>query len=238
MPTQQATTTAAFEATVQSFRLTPEEEAELETLKPRLDNVSRLHEELEYVASTTVNVGIQYLMLNHPKLVRFVANSDDLDPRAIPPFLDRVVHTRQVGSLYVAEIAAVNSLSHHKVVVSDVDLFKRTWDVARLLNPRLRSPLKEAESDFDYFFYALDWHSTSSKDNANAMSIETLLLILAHLYRQEQKHEIDQVLDTMRAKALKVRDDEIKTWIQENMPDYAGVPLAWVLRVYDLHQAV
>ena len=236
MATQQATTSAAFEAAIQSFRLTPDELAELENLKPSLDNFTSSREVLEYIASTTVNVGIQYLLFNQPRLVSFVANSEYLDPRAIPPFLDRVADTHQRRSLYVSEIAAVNALVEHKVVVSDVALFKRTWDVAKLLNPRLLSPLKEAESDFDYFFFTLDWHSTSSKDNANAMSIETLLLILAHLYRQEQKHEIDRVLDTIRAKALQARDIEIKAWIRENMPDYAGVPLSWVLKIYDLHQ--
>jgi len=228
---------SVLEATVLGFHLSPEEEAELEALKPSLIKLTPTQAKaFERLAETTTNAGIQFLLLQQPVLIRRVVDSEYLDSRVVPPFLDYLMITRR-GNVYQVEANAVGSLLSHETVVSNVNIFKQTLKTAMLLSTAPFSPERELENDLMYFHRALSWHSAAADIGGNAMSIETLLFILAYLSRQEDKYGLYVKLGILRTIVLEVRDIEIKAWIQENMPDYVDVPLAWVLRVYDLHQA-
>ena len=229
---------ATLEAVIKSFNLTPKEEAALEALTPSLSNPNPAHlRALQEAATTTANAGIQYLLLTKPRLVRLVVYNEHLDPRTIPPFLERIVGAES-GSLHPIEIHAVRSLLAHEIVVSNVSLFRQVWDATMLLNGNRTSLMGLVASNFNHLYNALNFRSISTENdsNANAMSIETLLFILAYLNEHDGKYEADETMELMRMKALKAREGEIEAWVQKNMPDYVDVPLAWVLKAYDLYQ--
>jgi len=221
-----------LQETVQSFRLTSDEKAEfeLECMKLSLGALKPKQKlALEELALTTTNSGIQYLLINHPKFSRDVAYSNYLDPRVVPYFLDRIANAKH-ESVHHDEIFAVNSLLDHKVVVGDVNLFKRAWDVALLFRA-----LSVPPSTYDFINLCGALRFYSAEDYDTAISIDTLLFILAYLNQQEAKYEISPELGIARVEAVKARASEIKVWVHENMSDYVDVPLSWVLKVHDLN---
>jgi len=229
---------SVIDATVRSFQLTSAEEAEVEVTRIKLNTDSLIpsqRQELYEASLRTTNAGIQYLLINQPKFSRNVAYNNHLDPRVVPSFLDRIASAEQ-GSLTSPEIFAVNSLLSREAIVSDANLFKRVWDATLLVNPRPLQPMRTQVKVLARLHDAINFRSLSTKDNANAMSVGTLLLILNYLAREEEKYGVDDMMISIRARALEVRESEIKAWIQENMPDYVDVPLSWLIKVYDLHQ--
>jgi hypothetical protein len=176
---------------------------------------------------------MQYLLLDGAVLTMAIVNSGKLDARVVASFLDRLAKSEHKIPPSERDLAPIHFLLYHKVVVANVKLFKQTWALTDIPRPYPLSPSQEAASDFANLYYALNATSTGA-NGENAMSMETLLLILSHLHRQE-KYGIDPTLDKLRTKVLHVRSAEIKEWLGENMPNLVGLPLSWVLEVYDLY---
>jgi len=217
---------------IQSFHLTSGELAEVDDYKSgKFDTLQG--EELKELAKTTTNAGLQYLLLDNTKVMTYVAGSNFLDARVVSPFLKAITDAK-MQALQWQPAAAIFALLSHKIVVSDVKLFKRTWRKTEVAVPTAFDPSLVGASDFANLFYPLHTHSIAEGKESNAMSIDTLMLILAHLHRNE-KYETDPSLATVRDKALKSRETEIKEWISERMPDLVGLPLSWILEVSDLY---
>lgn len=237
MIAQPQVTPSDLDATIRSFHLTSAELAEVEALKLYLVSPTPTQSQaLKDVARTTANAGLQYLLFNQPDLVKLVASNEYLDPRAIPPFLERIASTKRRS--FPAEIHAVRSLLPHKSVVGNVFLFRQVWEVLILLNDNLTSSVKEA-TNLTLLYSVLNLHSFPTKEDGNAMSIDTLMLVLAYMGNQALGGgvNIGLTMDAVCTKVLEAREDEIKAWIQENMPDYVDIPLSWVLRAFGLYQA-
>lgn len=224
-------TTPAEEAIIMSFNLTSVEWTEVEALALSLRCLSgrpdALQErELRIMASKTANAGAQYLLLGVANLVKFVISNDKLDSRVVPHFLK---YSAPRGN---APLGIYASLFDHKLIVGDANLFKQVWETVQIMTYPSLSLSQEALDDLYNLSSTLEHNSTSL--NSNAMSIETLLLILVHLNRSDQ-YEIRPALATLRARVLDIRGKEIEDWVSEHMPDLVGLPLSWVLEAYDLY---
>jgi len=221
------------EAIIQSFGLSSEEEAEALELNLNFDitlNTTQ-EEELEELARTTTNAGLQYLFLGNDNLLLTVVGSKHLDSRVVSLILNEITNAKLQG--FDSPLSpAVFTLLTHKIVVSDVKLFKRALMTFETSNHLPSTQVKV--NDFLNFYYPLHFHSVAEGKESNAMSIETLLFILAHLHRNE-KFGIETNLAIVRDKALKLRKIEIKEWVDENIPDCAGLPMPWILKVADLY---
>jgi len=222
------------EETIQSFNLTSKELDEVEYYKARM--LAPVEEgELKLIAKTTTNAGLQHLFMERNNLIKLVARNDNLNPRVIPPLLDRITKGKAAtSSISPAVSSALHSFLDHKVVVSDVKLFKQVWETSQaVISSNIFRP-QDSVNDAANLYYALKFHSIAEGNNANAMSIETLMLILAHLSRREA-YGLDPTLASVRDKAVKVRHDEIQAWVSENMPDFEDIPWSWILKMSDLY---
>lgn len=232
---------AIEEDVIRSFNLTSKEQVEVIALQRQLSMaVTEENTHFEELARTSSNAGEQYLLSKRHGLIPSVLKNEKLDPRVVPLLLDILAgsETQVLVALHaddeVQVIVALHALFIHKVVVGDVKLFKRTW--LQLTTSKVASA-----SPTDKLFYesmvladAMYYNPPTASGHVNNMSIATLLFILSYLNNSEDQ-DLVLTLKHMCDEAVEARRDEIKAWVEENMPDYVSLPLPWVVKCVDMY---
>lgn len=165
-------------------------------------------------------------------LIPFILSNAKLNPKIIPPFLERVNKEPSFSHLS-EESQALEALLQHKVIVADVKLFKKTWIVTQAIRPsstRKARLLHECIILSDVLYY----HSAIASGHVSKMPIATLLFIMAHFANVDDQ-DLTPDFKILRTESLEVRHDEIKAWVGKHMPDCINLPLSWVFQVYDLY---
>lgn len=219
----------------ESFQLSVEEELEVNALNKNIKDYSL--PTLTSLATSTSNAGIQYTLIDYSDLVLVLIANKDLHPKVALAIANRLSTIgpwtfRTPWATRVANMAA-NALVKQRVVANDASLMKLAWEVAEVMNqPDIAANPSSFASSL--LFDALLLHSSPSHDTGEVMSIDTLLLLLSYINKLDEKH-VPSPLYALRARLLKGRRDEIKAWVKINMPDYSGLPISWVLEVFDLY---
>ena len=223
------TVPASEEDVIRSFNLTPEEQVEVEALQRKLSGpIFKEDPQLEELARTSSNAGVQYLLSKMQGLVPLVVKNEKLYPRMVSSLL--AIFT---GGKY-SDLAALHSFLIHKVVASDANLFKQAWKTNQVSIASSASPASKTYYEGMILADMFRYHPTATSGHVNSMSIATLLFILDYLNNSEDQ-DLVFILKQMCDEAVEARRDEIKTWIQENMPDYVDLPLPWVVRCIDMY---
>jgi len=220
------------EIAIKSFHLSLEDETESLDLNLRFDTLTAMQkEELHELAETTPNAGLQYLFIGETSLLQPIMENRFLDAKVVSLLLVRLKET-EFSVLPFNALQDLLYLLQHPAIVADVLLFKQTWELAMAKIPPYRSSDQRTQIKWVNIYRCLDWQSCEAK-GPNAMSVETLLFILAYIARNDGP-EFTHHLVEPRDKALEVRSLEIDAWVQDNAPDLVGLPLSWILEVSDL----
>lgn len=213
-----------------SFDLSAEDMLEVEVMLSGSKTYSNVV--LESLAHETTNAGVQLLLLDRAKLVPMVLKNKNLNPKVVPPFLERMLSFGQ-GFIPYNSHHALHDLMAHKVVVADVELFKQVWHTALIFSKTTFSMSPSAEVCL--LPVALDAYSTTEDNETNAMSIETLLFLLSYFSKWDDE-TIPREVKVVRGRILETRMEEIQVWIKANLHGCEGLPLSWVYRVYDFYE--
>lgn len=220
---------ADAEKDLDSFKLTTSEKTELERFKRK--DTERDFVQLEELAKTTSNAGVQYLMLDTSDLVAYVLNSKTLRPEIIPLFIERLLSFTTLPLLYTP-YSALKTLILSPVVASDVNLFRQVWEAAVTLQlmEAVSQPLKGAA----LLATVLSKHSSGFNRERGPMSVETMLFILSYINKCDNG-DFPLPVEIYVKQSLADHKNEIEAWVESNMPDYVGLPLSWVYECLDLY---
>lgn len=186
---------------------------------------------LENFAYKTKNSGAQYLLARDERLLRSVIRNKDLNPVAVLFFLEHLSAQPKAVPMNVVTWVIDTIITNEKIV-ADVKLFKRVWLIAEILDhPDISMELHGYSS---FLYDAMDARSTARNGEVNAMSIDTLLLILNYMSKFDDYETSPQMSD-LRDEIMIARVTELEGWVKVNMPDYEGVPLSWTIKVLDLY---
>jgi hypothetical protein len=188
---------------------------------------------LEGVAEKTYNAGVQYLMLEHPKLLSSLLKNGALDFRVVAMFL---LHSG-LESFFSMNSGKgfgflIDAALRNPSVVSDVKLFYSILSSA-IFHGYLNIAYEQTRYQ-STLYYSLFYTSTAEDGETNDMSVETLLVIMNYIGGIAEDDFFPTVVE-QRDKILQNRGDDIREWIQGNMPDYVDLPLSWVLNSIDLY---
>ena len=194
--------------------------------------------ELENLAKTTTNVGVQYLMVSKQEAILSALANDNLDPKVIMLLLES---TRRITSLARVDrghrldvFSLYRALIKNRTVVSSMSLFMQTWSAFENFENDMSSKTKES-SYVQLLHGTLAVHSKESRDDKTSMSVGTLLFISNRL-NAIRAGMILTMTKSLRDAIVRTRIEEIRAWIEENMPDYADFPLSWIYEVFDLYE--
>ena len=217
---------------LESFNLSARELLEIEAISSKLMSpVPTEYEYLEKLAGMTCNAGMQYLMLDKGWLVSIVINNPNLNPEVVTHFFSRI--RRMKFAKYPFDITQVfHDLARNKLIISDVTLFKQLWITAGFIQGS--HVQTKTIGDESLLYSSLDEYPVNNQGAAPAMSIETLLFILA-LVSKRNVLSINPSLFNLCETILENRREEIRTWVEVNMPDCIDLPLSWVYEVLDLY---
>lgn len=197
----------------ENFSLSEKEQREVRILAARLASADPF--KFCGLASTSTNIGVQYLLLKSedPEILESLMTNKTLHPEIFP---------------YIIEIAdpvsfAKVALLANTQVISDVKLFKLVLDSIHGNDiPTLTNNLYEM----------LYIHSVADRGGTYSMGIETLLVTLTYIARN---FEHSKPLSKLSALILDTRGEEIRGWVESNLPDFVDLPLTWFLKVADLY---
>jgi hypothetical protein len=215
-----------------SFNLSARELLEIEAVSDKLMSPTPIeYKSLEKLAGLTCNAGMQYLMLDKGWLVSLVINNPNLNPEVVSHFLLRIRRIKLAR--YPFDITqAFHDLARNKLVISDVTLFKQFWATAGVVK-RSQVPTETLAGE-SLLYSSMDEYSMNKQGAAHAMSIETLMFILA-LVSKRDVSSINPSLFSLCETILEDRREEIRAWVEVNMPEYDGLPLSWIYEVLDLY---
>jgi hypothetical protein len=225
-----------FTNALNSFNLSAADHAEV--LSVKTDDRFRYVTELEKLAKTTTNVGVQYLMVGRQETILLALANDNLDPKVIMLLLES---TRLITPLARVDrgrrldvFSIYRALIKNRTVVASMNLFMQTWSAVENFENDMSS--KSQESSYVQLLHgALLRHSKESREDKTGISVGTLLFISSRL-NIIRTGMILTMAKSLRDAIVETRIDEIRAWIEENMPDYVDFPLSWVYEVFDLHE--
>jgi hypothetical protein len=186
---------------------------------------------LENFAYKTKNSGAQYLLARDERLLRSVIRNKDLNPVAVLFFLEHLAEQSKAVPMNIVTWV-IDTIITSEQIVADVKLFKRVWSVAEVLgHPDISMELFGYSS---LLYDAMDARSTARNGEVNAMSVDTLLLILNYMSKFDS-YETSPRMRDLRDEIMIARVDELEVWVKINLPDYEGLPLSWIIKILDLH---
>ena len=212
-----------------NFELSDVEKLEVRAIEKQLRNGYTSF--LEDLSKTTKNAGVQYLFFYESLLVqRLIPMNKNLDPMVVLFFLENlsavaVSVTRNVIRLII------DFLIMNEVIVADVTLFKRAWAVSEVHKREINM---ETLAHNRRLYIALKTRSRAETGNVNAMSVETLLFILAK-FSERDDSAIPALLRNLINEILENRREEIRVWVEKHMPDCIDLPLSWSYKLFDLY---
>ena len=205
-------TVAIDQAMLASFNLTKQEFKEVNKAQKLFANPNNRALLKAYLRKVSGNVGVQYLMLSDPHLAFILAKNPKLHIKLVPLML------RSVPELYLEII--VPNLFSNEAVVFNVEAFKLIFRIHLIQQKNIRGLKNENEILFPKY------------SNVEFMGIDCFLVILSYVYRNKETQSNNYEL---ASRVAVDRKDEITVWIDENMPDLSGLPLAWVLNAVDFY---
>jgi hypothetical protein len=217
------------EKDLDSFHLSATEKLEVTAFRRK--DTDHDFVQLEELAQTTSNAGIQYLMLDTSDLVACVLCSKNLRPEIVPLLLERLL-SGATSPLTSSPYSALKNLILSPVIVNDVKLFKQVW--VTIINSKHVESVDTPLRRVNLLTEVLSKYSICVNKNRNDMSIETLLFILIYINKQDDSN-FSMVVNLLRQQTLNERREEIAIWVKEKMPDCIDLPLSWTLEVADLY---
>lgn len=214
-----------------SFRLTPEELVEFKIVTGGFEHCDG--EELEKLARTTRNAGLQHFLMGKDDLTLEVLGNHNLSVKVVNIFLGRVQALKAARKSFNSRYL-LSELLKNKVVVADAKLFKRTWDIMSDADTGGTSNFLRASYDDSMLRDSLASHSASKAGQVNAMSVGTLLFVLSHLNKRDPETILYSLVE-LRAKIIENREAEIRAWVKTHMSGCEDLPLSWVYEVFDLY---
>jgi hypothetical protein len=219
----------------ESFQLSVEEKLEVDVLEKNIRSYST--PTLVSLATSTSNAGVQYTLIDYSDLVLVLIANKNLHPKVALSIVNRLsmLEPLTFRTPWVTRVVnmAANALIKQRVVANDASLMKCAWEVAEVMNqPNIAAnPTGFAGA---LLFDTLLLHSSPAHDTGEVMSVGTLLLLLSYVNKLDESH-VPSPLRALSVRLSKQRGEEIEVWVKVNMPDYAGLPLPWILKVLDLY---
>jgi len=171
---------------------------------------------LQSLVYNTSNVGVQALYIANRKHLRMLAANPYLHAEMVLPLL-RETKPDQIRFV-------LDHLFRNPVVVDNVNLFKIVFE--QVINHY------DDDMDMNIVFegFLKVWGADPSNPHKKPMGVEVLLIVAAYTSSNIGMKVL--LLRDRRAVNynLEVRKDEIAGWIALNMPDFADLPLSWVLK--------
>jgi hypothetical protein len=225
-----------FEDVLKSLNLSDAENMEVVSLERNRHKYTMVA--LQGLAGRTTNAGVQFLLLDDPDSILSVVSNSNLSPLVVRLLAERISKVdaldptnSRTRSFALKTYRTIEGLMRHRLVVADVELFKRVWDSVKNFDEDTDATI-QAITSTSAFLGLLRLNSVSSLESH--MSIETLLFILSRLVEAPESAIVPtsrELLDLI----LTNRRDEIAVWVKENMPDCVDLPLSWTLKVVDLY---
>lgn len=152
--------------------------------------------------STTTNAGIHYFCVGNNFSLQLLARNPNL-----APLLVFLINLKLTATSPSNATSTRGSLLSNPVVLRNLDLFKVIFGALT--------------TDGASNFFAI-YGRTMGKVN-----IEIFMFLLA-----EVGDITDEPTKSLYARRAKDREQEVYVWAGEHAPDFAGLPLSWILRAY------
>jgi len=210
-----------FSSTLEQLQLTGAEMAEAEKFF-----TLRAMEDLRFLsleALTTKNIGFQYLIVQDgtAKFVGRLSRNINLHLEIVPMI---------IGYCQKYELGGFNpllDLALNQTIFSELVLYKKIFallmeeeekDGGVLRSHRLRNMLKLRTGD-------------NYDTNFGMSGVDTLLFLLSHITNNADN--LSKNLVALGEEAALQYAEEINVWVTERYPDFAEMPVAWVLKALD-----
>ena len=165
-------------------------------------------------AARAGNIGIQYATIKHSVCIRNLAANTRLHLALVPLILEES-NGRDSDDV-------LHALSINPVVLTNLNALKSVLEKMR--DRGMESQVPEV---LRRLFYQYPFGTDGS------MSIEIFLMVFSYM---ETHHQDEIYLLEIANHMATERHDDLNAWVKTHMPDFAGLPLSWVLKsYYDLY---
>jgi len=209
-----------------NFVLSKKETKEMELVKNYLLNNNKA--KLTEIAANTSNAGVQCLLLGDWEYLRPLVHNPNLHKKVllfISEYADNNGHYLVSQDLLFNPVLLKDAATFNKAMVIYHDRHKRQYS---------GSGFTFSSDIADTLAGLLQEYPIANVNKANGMDMSTLLLCFSYI-AQNKDHSYFRNLYLRVESFSKSHKMLIDSWVKENMSDFEGMPLSWVLKNYDLY---